>query len=213
MTDASPESPETPEDTETPEKESPPPGQVYRLAWVLYLVLAIAGAIWVGARRGVIPLSLFLDVDTWYADLGLGVVSGLALLGLWEVGRRVFPLAQKLEDSIRKILASVDVSDAIALAILSGFAEELFFRGAVQGAFESYGWLWAAILFAILHTGSGKAFRVWTAFAFVAGVVLGLLMAWRGNLLASVVAHMVVNGVSLTRIALRGEGAHNESSV
>lgn len=204
MTDPSPEPPETPETAETPELESPPPGQVYRLAWVLYLLLAVGGAIWVGVRRGTIPLDLFVDTDAWLLDLGLGVVSGLGLLGLWEAARHVLPLAQKLEDSIAQVLSSVDVSEAVALAILSGFAEELFFRGAVQGAFASYGWFWAAILFAVLHTGSGKAFRIWTVFAFVAGVVLGLLMEWRGNLLAPVVAHMVVNGVSLTRIARKG---------
>lgn len=190
-----------PDSPDTPEIETPPPGQIYRLAWILYLVLAVVGAIWVGWRRGSIPLELFIDLDGWWIDLGLGVGAGLLLIGVWEVARYIFPLARELERSIAKILSSVDVSEAVALAILSGFAEELFFRGAVQGAFASHGWFWAAILFAVLHTGSGKAFRLWTVFAFIAGVVLGLLMHWRGNLLAPVVGHMVVNGVNLTRIA------------
>ncbi len=206
MTEPHPAPPD-PDAPDSPELETPPPGQVYRLAWVLYLVLAVGGAVWVGLRRGSIPLELFIDLGAWWVDLGLGVASGLALIGLWEGARQVFPLARELESSIARILSSVDVSEAIALAILSGFAEELFFRGAVQGAFETHGWLWAAILFAVLHTGSGKAFRLWTVFAFIAGVVLGLLMHWRGNLLAPVVGHMVVNGVNLTRIARRGEEA------
>jgi len=57
----------------------------------------------------------------------------------------------------------------VALAVLSGFAEELFFRGAVQGAF---GWLPATLAFAVLHSGPGKAFRLWILFAAIAGSFL-----------------------------------------
>ena len=53
-----------------------PPGRLYRFAWGLYLVLALAGVIWIGVQRGVIPLSLFLDRDRWWLDLGLGPGRG-----------------------------------------------------------------------------------------------------------------------------------------
>jgi membrane protease YdiL (CAAX protease family) len=98
----------------------------------------------------------------------------------------------------------MDLSEVVALALLSGFAEELFFRGAVQG---SWGWLPATVLFALLHTGPGPAFRLWTLFAAVAGLVLGALMIWRGNLLAPVVAHGLLNGINLGRLVRRERGS------
>jgi uncharacterized protein len=177
------------------------PGRLYRLGWVIYLLMAVAGILWIGFRvDGPIPLSLFFDRDGWWIDLLLGIGSGLLLLGLWWMGERVSPLAKQLEQQLAAVLGPLTAAEAISLAVLSGFAEELFFRGAVQG---QWGWLAATVLFAVLHTGPGSAFRVWTLFAVVAGGLFGGLMEWRGNLLAPVIGHFVVNGVNLRRLASR----------
>ena len=184
--------------------ESPPetlPGaQLYRVAWVFYLLLAVGGALWLGARRGAIGLDLFLDPAGWWLDLGLGLAAGGLLLALWQVGLRLLPSASALERTLGEMLAGVDASEVIALALLSGFAEELFFRGAVQ---EAWGWPLATLLFALLHVGPGAAFRVWPVFAVVAGLVFAGLVEWRGSLLAAVVAHALVNAVNLGRLARR----------
>ena len=177
------------------------PGRLYRIGWVVYLLMAVAGILWIGFRLdGPIPLGLFLDLDGWWLDLLLGIGSGLLLLGLWWMGERVSPLAKELEEQLAAVLGPLTTAEAVSLAVLSGFAEELFFRGAVQ---EQWGLLAATVLFAVLHTGPGRAFRVWTLFAVVAGGLFGGLMEWRGNLLAPVVGHFVVNGVNLRRLASR----------
>ena len=177
-------------------------GRLYRFAWGLYLFLALAGAIWIGFQKGVIPLSLFLDTRRWWLDLGLGLGAGLLLLGLWAAAERIFPLARDLEAKLAQALGSLSGSEAFALALLSGFAEELFFRGAVQGTLGVVG---ATILFGLLHSGPGKELRLWTLFALLAGGVLGLLMVWRGNLLGPVAGHFLVNAVNLRRLAGRAE--------
>ena len=174
------------------------PGRLYRFAWGLYMLLAVAGALWIGLRRGVIPLSLFVDPRTWWLDLGAGLALGLLLLGAWWGAERTFPLAKELEARLAGALGAISGSEAIALALLSGFAEELFFRGAVQGAL---GWAAATVLFGLLHSGPGKAFRLWTLFALLAGGLMGGLMAWRGNLLGPVAGHVLVNAVNLRRLA------------
>ena len=56
---------------------------------------------------------------------------------------------------------------------------------------------------AILHSGPGRAFRLWTLFAAVAGLLFAGLMQWRGNLLAPMAGHFVVNAVNLWRLASR----------
>jgi len=167
------------------------------MAWMFYLVLALAGALWIGWRDGRVRLETFFDPQEWWLDLGSGVLAGLLLLGVWAVGRRLFGTARKLEHQLGELLGPLDRSEIVGLALLSGFSEELFFRGAVQGA---WGWIPATVLFALLHTGPGPAHRVWTAFAGVAGLVLAGLMIWRGNLLAPVVAHAMVNGVNLGKL-------------
>ncbi len=48
----------------------------------------------------------------------------------------------------------------------------------------------------------------WTASAFAAGAVFGILFAWRGNLTAAVVAHVLVNALQLPR--LLGGANHEE---
>jgi membrane protease YdiL (CAAX protease family) len=167
------------------------------LAWAFYLILAISGAVWIGWRDGSIRRGHFFNPETWWLDAATGVGAAALLLALWEAGRRIFPTARELEQRLAELLGPIELSEVVGLALLSGFAEELFFRGAVQG---SWGWLPATVLFALLHTGPGPAFRLWTLFAAVAGMVLAALMIWRGNLLAPVVAHGRLNGINLARL-------------
>jgi membrane protease YdiL (CAAX protease family) len=188
------------------EPAAPPtlePGRLYRLAWTVYLLLALGGVLWIGVRQGRIPLTLFVDLSGgWWLDLLLGLAAGLLLLAAWWLTARYLPLARRLEEQLAAVLGPLRTSEAVALALISGFAEELFFRGAVQGSMDGVlGWAVASVLFALLHTGPGAAFRFWTLFALVAGVLFGGLMLWRGYLLGPFVAHFLVNAVNLRRLA------------
>jgi membrane protease YdiL (CAAX protease family) len=183
------------------------PGQLYRLSWFFYLFLAIAGVVWIGLRDGKIPLALFVDPDGWWIDLGLGAAGGMVLLGVWNAIRAFSDRARELERRIGELLGPLQPAEVVALALLSGFAEELLFRGAMQG---SWGFVATTIVFALVHTGPGSAYRLWTLFAAVAGALLGGLMLWRESLLAPVVAHIVVNGVNLWRLEEEEEQGPSE---
>ncbi|MEA2692917.1 MAG: protease family protein [Acidobacteriota bacterium] len=175
------------------------------MAWTFYLVLAVAGGLWIGIARGVIPLALFVDRRLWALDLAAGAAAGLLLVGVWHLASRFLPTARDLEAALARILGGIPASEVVALALLSGFAEELFFRGALQG---SFGFLPATILFALLHSGPGRAFRLWAVFAALAGLLFGGLMLWRGNLLAPFTGHFVVNAINLRSLSRRlGESA------
>lgn len=123
------------------------------------------------------------------------------MLAVWEGLRRALSQARALEDQLSDVLGPLEPGEATSLALISGFSEELFFRGAVQGAL---GFTVALVVFTLLHTGPGRAFRLWTAFAALAGAALGGLMIWRGNLLGPVAAHALVNGINLRRLARHG---------
>lgn len=192
-----------PGETPDPEQIAPSGERLVRLAWWLYLAMAVAGLVWMGLRDGGLPWETFVDLSTpagpWL-DLAWGVGGGLALLAFWQVGRRLSKRARELEETLGALLSGITPADAVVLALISGIGEELFFRGALQG---TIGLLWATVLFALVHTGPGPAFRLWTLFAAVAGLVLGLLVVHRGTLLPAIVGHALVNGVNLWRLARR----------
>ena len=171
--------------------------RLYSIAWTFYLVLALAGVAWVG-WRGDLSWRLFINPATWWRDLAAGVAAAFGLIGLWALARRWLAAARQVEAYIAGVMGEVAPDEVFALALISAIAEELFFRGGVQG---SWGWLWASALFAALHTGPGRAFRVWTLFALVGGGLFGALTWWSGNLLAAIVAHGVVNGWNLRYVS------------
>lgn len=177
---------------------------VLEWAWIFYLVLAVGGIVWIGLRQGQIGLALFVDTERWPVDLGLGLGAGAVLSGGWELGRRFMPQARAIETQFAEILGPLTTSEAVALAVLSAIAEEFFFRGAVQGA---WGLVPAALLFTVLHVGPGRELRLWTVFAAVAGLLLGILVVWRETLMAAIIAHALVNGIGLSRLAVKEKGA------
>ncbi len=112
-----------------------------------------------GAHHGRIPLARFIDPGTWWIDGLLGIASALVLVALWSLGRAYLSGMRELENQIRQLIGPLDEMEVFALALLSGFTEEFFFRGAMQ---SSWGWIWTTLLFGLIHTGPGKVFRLWT---------------------------------------------------
>lgn len=178
------------------------PGRLLRFASVFYLALAVAGALGLGwARGGPLSLALFLVPAELPLDLLLGLAAAALLAGLWELGRRRLAAAAELEARLAALLGGLRRDEALALALLSGLAEETLFRGALQSAF---GWTAATALFALLHSGPQRALRLWGLFALLAGALFGALVLWRGTLAPAVIAHVGVNAFNLMRLSSRG---------
>ena len=186
--------------TELPTNPEEPAKRVdlYRLAWGFYLILAIAAVIWIGSSQGSIPITLFFDAESWWIDVALGLLTGLGLVAGWNATRRLSPAMRELEGLLAEHVAPLDSSEVSALALISGFAEELFFRGAVQ---MSWGFGWATLIFTLVHFGPGRAYRSWTLFALIAACAFGSLTLYRGNILPAILAHVVVNAINLRRLA------------
>jgi hypothetical protein len=175
---------------------TPRPGEVFRLAAAVYLVLALLGLGGIGIARDGIPPALFLPASPWWVDVLAGVAAAALVLGGWWLARH-FAIARELELRLRDRLGPLTVGEAHGLALLSGVAEEVFFRGALQPAL---GMPAATLLFAILHSGRGREMLLWTGSALAAGALLGELMLWRGSLFAPVLCHTLVNAVQLRRL-------------
>lgn len=158
-------------------------------------MLAILGVLGIGNHYGEIELGLFIDLNGWWVDGFLGIGLGVALVGAWHLGRMWIPAMRDLETWMRQAVGPLSPSEIFALALISGFSEELLFRGAIQSA---WGWTWSLVIFTVLHTGPGRSFLFWTLFALVAGGSFSFLTEWRGNLLPAIIAHVTVNGLNLS---------------
>ena len=181
-------------------EKSPAPDPATWIVWagVFYGVLAAVGLAWnalagtpwafrspEAAARGV-----------WWAALAVIVLSD----AVTERTR----WGEALGRALGEVLGPLRVGQCLWLAAVSGFAEEVFFRGALQ---PRVGWALASLLFGLAHFAPRRDLWPWTVFAIGAGGLLGGLYEMTGNLVAPVVAHAGINAVNLRRIARRFGGA------
>ena len=136
----------------------------------------------------------------WARDVALGLGSAAAVIGAsqWFTSRTRW--GEDLARELGAAIGPLSRIDSAALAGVSGFAEEAFFRGALQ---PRVGWLAASLLFAFAHWAPRRALWPWTGFALIAGGLLGALYDVTGNLVAPIVAHVAINGVNLRRLSVR----------
>lgn len=101
---------------------------------------------------------------------------------------------RQLKKMFRELVGPASWWVAIWLAVVSSIGEETLFRGALQ---PSLGILPTSILFGLAHLGPDGKPGVWSAWACLAGIVLGWTFAETGCLWPAIVAHFLVNAISL----------------
>lgn len=180
-----------------PRADRPAAGDFFRAAWIFYLVLAVAGVVWMGLAQEKLEWAAFVGPG-WPRDLLWGGAAAVLLIAAWRLGRRYFMAMAELERQIAAAIGPIDRAEVLVLALLSGFAEELFFRGAMLGSWGP--WI-STLLFALMHSGRGWSFGFWTLFALLAGGLFAALTVLTGNLLAAIFAHVLVNAINLGRLA------------
>ncbi len=170
------------------------------LAWTaagFYLAVFLAGFIWLRLQeKGVFARDAF-EPGTLARDAGLGAAAGAAVVALSAAASRFLGFARRLEAEFKGIIGDLTAGEIVVIALLSGIAEEYFFRGAAQPAL---GIAAASILFGALHIGPGRVFLPWTVFAAGMGFLLGALYEHTHSLTAPALSHAVVNLVNLARI-------------
>ncbi len=104
-----------------------------------------------------------------------------------------------LEQYFLPLFRGASLLDLFLLSLLSGLAEELLFRGFVQGFLAGYLPLWAAVGGAALLFGLAHSVTpLYILLAGVMGVYLGLLYHFTGNLLVPVLVHGIHNFLSFS---------------
>lgn len=178
------------------------------LIWVCGFELALGLiAILVGSSAEFHPRKYLPPIEwpTLAQSTGLGVALALPML-LIPFAFQFFPeSATQRMDLIRKqvlipTFRKFGVAELATIALCAGVGEELLFRGMIQAylagsqweqqPFSNSGWLAigvASLAFGVVHFISPLYFL----FATLAGVYLGIVFAWTGDLGVVIMAHAV----------------------
>jgi uncharacterized protein len=128
---------------------------------------------------------------SWPVLVLLGLATGAVLLGLaWVLERRSASFAhasRRLESMVRRLRLAPGMAAGVAL--VTGVAEEVFFRGWLLHVAGLWG---QAAVFMLLHP-AGRRGWAYTAFTGFAGLAFGALTLATGSLLSALVAHVGVN--------------------
>jgi membrane protease YdiL (CAAX protease family) len=176
------------------------PARLVGLAIVFYGLLFAAAWLWARLEsRPLVLRSEGLEVS-WLRDVSLGLIAAAALVGASRALTAATSAGRALADALARVLGRPGLGVCLALAAVSGIAEEAFFRGALQ---PRVGLVVASGLFAAAHFAPRREFLPWPFFAFAAGLAFGGLFDVTGNLVAPVVAHAGVNAWNLRWLASR----------
>jgi membrane protease YdiL (CAAX protease family) len=173
------------------------------MAVIFYAVLFAVAGVW-GAVAG---RSLFYANAEAAArgpdparDLAVGVLAGAVVILLSNEITRRTRWGESLARSLAALLGRLGWGQCVLLAVISGVAEEAFFRGAIQ---PHVGLVAASLIFGVAHFAPQRELWPWTAFSLLVGLLLGFLFESTGNLTAPVVAHGLINAVNLRLLSVR----------
>ena len=161
-------------------------------SWFYGATLGLA-AIWtVGAfASGPLHLGRIAYRDTLVRPWVTPIVLGLGMAGVFLLGALV---VREIEPLRRQVVSVLDYADQgsvpllVAITLVNGVAEELFFRGAAYAAIPRRPVLWTSVAYPIATLATGN---VMLSFAAVLlGVVVGLERRASGGILAPVLTHV-----------------------
>ena len=173
-------------------------------ATVVYLPLLAVGILtsilWTGSLPGAAG-----TVKGALTQAGLGGIVALALVAVTYVLARTLKPFELLEKEFRTILGRLSRRETAWIAVLSGAAEEMLFRGTLQPWLASHWGPTAAlvttsVVFGALHYVPDRVFLPWTLFATVVGFLCGGLFMASGSVIAPVVTHTLLNAINLELI-------------
>lgn len=171
-----------------------------RLVLGFYALMGAAALIWRLLADGVPPWaeSPAPPALPLHQRAAAGLAAGAALVVVSRVWTARSEAGRALAAELARLLGPLSLGRAWLFAAASGLAEEAFFRGALQ---PRVGWLAATLIFAAAHFVPAPKLWSWAVFALAAGAIFGGLFALTGDLLAPLLAHVVVNGLNLRWLA------------
>lgn len=158
--------------------------------------LLSAATVWSWASA--IQLAPHMALSNEMVLLGLAcglalVLSSFALLWLGKSVGLFSRLRETILTEIAPLFGELTWMDALLVAAVSGFCEEILFRGVIQS--QCGLWL-TSFIFGLFHCPSLRhlSYGIW---AMAAGLFLGWIYDSTGNLWVPILAHALSNAISL----------------
>ncbi len=120
------------------------------------------------------------------------ILIGAALAVVFVLGAFVVREIPWLDDQVGKVLAHAQAGDGavlLAVTVVNGIAEELFFRGALYAAIPRRPILWTTVAYTVATLATGNVMLGFAAI--LLGAVVGLQRRASGGILAPILTHLV----------------------
>jgi membrane protease YdiL (CAAX protease family) len=168
-----------------------------RVLAVYAVALAISAGIALALGRNPLAMPAWIDADTAprvLASAGLGaLVGGLTIAATRFMMRRA-AWARALHADLRPVVRRADDATLLTIAVASGVAEEVLFRGLLVPVIGIVG---SSLVFGVVHQVRGRARWGWMLWAAATGLLFAIVFALTGSLLGPIVGHVLINAVNL----------------
>lgn len=161
---------------------------------VFYLLTGLVALTWVGGAllSGPLHLGRIPIRDRLRLPIGTPIVTGLVLGAVFVAGSLVVREVPSLRALVNDVLAHARygaIVPIVAVTLLNGVAEEVFFRGALFAAIgRRHAVLISTVIYAAATVATGNLMLVFAAF--LLGLVLGLQRRASGGILAPILTHI-----------------------
>ena len=126
--------------------------------------------------------------------VGFGLaMSGYGFYNFTKKTKKFYETVELFEQVLAPAFRNLKLPDVILLSIVSGFCEEIFFRGLMQPAF---GIILASIAFGLLHL-PGFKFWIYALWAALSGALFGFLFIMTSSLWFPIIAHATNNIIGM----------------
>ncbi|MBI4835336.1 MAG: CPBP family intramembrane metalloprotease [Planctomycetes bacterium] len=165
---------------------------------VIYSIVLIISLLGIYYFKG---LAYLLDAFHIYPDtyiiIGLGLGGGCGVVAVSIISAYLFKRVKDLQQEFTLILGRLSSFEIIVVALSSGIAEEVLFRGLLQ---PYLGLAITSVIFGMLHFPVKRVYIIWTVFAVGMGFMLGWFYELTGSLLTPIITHVLVNAINLFRL-------------
>ncbi len=181
----------------------PSPTRITTVALAVYVPLTLVAFAWAWFAGGRLAWSLEPSaLSAPYAmrlvlSLGLGSALAIAVVAITPILSERTQWARALHAELEGLISPLSTKEITILALSSGLAEEMFFRGAMQPVL---GLLFTSAVFGAVHVGPRKVLLAWTTWAFVMGLSFGSIFELTGVIWGPVLAHVWINQRNMTFI-------------
>lgn len=137
--------------------------------------------------------------EGWAAGLAAAAGFAAGIHWLSRLGLRHWAVWREAAADVRAWFGGLSTGQLWALALASGIAEEVLFRGWLL---NETGLVASSVIFGIVHLPPSRRWLLWPFFASAAGFALGALCLASGTLVFAVLAHALINGLNLRLLAV-----------